>query len=183
MIKKLLFFVTLFTIFVTSSYGQNPELKLIPNVAGTNINGGAIKKGDTVQVSLVYKAAAGKPVRSFYLDFQHQMSAINMIDLTFGNAVPQGGQTSYQNQYYPGYWFNRSSQNTTESGQQNSNYANYNYSQTSGKAINRIWAVSSVDLVDGVFCNIRFKVEQVQAGFAYDSIYYKLAQEFSGNYG
>jgi hypothetical protein len=183
MIKKLLFFVTLFTIFVTSSYGQNPELKLIPNVAGTNINGGAIKKGDTVQVSLVYKAAAGKPVRSFYLDFQHQMSAINMIDLTFGNAVPQGGQTSYQNQYYPGYWFNRSSQNTTESGQQNSNYANYNYSQTSGKAINRIWAVSSVDLVDGVFCNIRFKVEQVQAGFAYDSIYYNFAQAFSGNYG
>ena len=183
MIKKLLFFVTLFTIFVTSSYGQNPELKLIPNVAGTNINGGAIKKGDTVQVSLVYKAAAGKPVRSFYLDFQHQMSAINMIDLTFGNAVPQGAQTSFQNQYYPGYWFNRSSQNTTESGQQNSNYANYNYSQTSGKAINRIWAVSSVDLVDGVFCNIRFKVEQVQAGFAYDSIYYNFAQAFSGNYG
>jgi hypothetical protein len=181
--NKLLFFVTLFTIIVTTSYGQNPELRLIPNVAGTNINGGAIKKGDTVQVSLVYKAAAGKPVRSFYLDFQHQITAINMIDLTFGNAVPQGAQTSYQNQYYPGYFLNRTAQNTTESGQQNSNNASYGYSQTSGRAINRIWAVSSADLIDGTLCNIRFRVEQVAAGFAYDSVYYNFAQAFSGNYG
>jgi hypothetical protein len=183
MIKKLLFFVTLFTIIVTYSYAQIPELKLVPNVVSTNINGGAIKKGDTVQVSLVYKAAAGKPVRSFYLDFQHQITAINMIDLTFGNAVPQGGQTSYQNQYYPGYYINRTPQNSTESGQQNSNYANYSYSQNSGKAINRIWAVSSADLLNGTLCNIRFRVEQVAAGFAYDSIYYNFAQAFSGNYG
>jgi hypothetical protein len=181
--NKLLFFVTLFTIIVTTSYGQNPELRLIPNVAGTNINGGAIKKGDTVQVSLVYKAAAGKPVRSFYLDFQHQITAINMIDLTFGNAVPQGAQASFQNQYYPGYFLNRTAQNTTESGQQNSNNASYGYSQTSGRAINRIWAVSSADLIDGTLCNIRFRVEQVAAGFAYDSVYYNFAQAFSGNYG
>jgi hypothetical protein len=181
--KKLLFFVTLFTIFVTSSYGQNPELRLSPNVINTNINNGAIKKGDTVQVSLIYKAAVGKPVRSFYLDFQHQMSAINMIDLTFGNAVPQGAQTSFQNQYYPGYFLNRTAQNTTESSQTNSNNLSYGYNATSGRAINRIWAVSSADLVDGTFCNIRFRVEQVAAGFAYDSIYYNFAQAFSGNYG
>jgi hypothetical protein len=183
MMKKLLFFVTLFTIFVKHSYGQNPELKLSPNVITTNISGGSIKKGDTVQVSLIYKAAAGKPVRSFYLDFQHQITAINMLDLTFGNAVPQGGQTSYQNTYYPGYFLNRTPQNSTESSQQNSNNLSYGYSQTSGRAINRIWAVSSVDLVDGLFCNIRFKVEQVAAGFAYDSIYYNFAQAYSGNYG
>lgn len=183
MIKKLLFFVTLFTIIVTYSYGQNPELKLVPNVITTNINGGAIKKGDTVQVSLVYKAAAGKPVRSFYLDFQHQITAINMLDLTFGNAVPQGAQTSYQNTYYPGYFLNRTPQNSTESSQQNTNNLSYGYNQTSGKAINRIWAVSSADLKDGTFCNIRFKVEQVAAGFAYDSIYYNFAQAYSGNYG
>lgn len=181
--KKLLIFVTLFTIFVTLSHAQTPELKLIPNVITTNISGGTIKKGDTVQVSLVYKAAAGKPVRSFYLDFQHQITAINMLDLTFGNAVPQGGQTSYQNTYYPGYFLNRTPQNSTESSQQNTNNLNYGYSQTSGKAINRIWAVSSADLVDGILCNIRFKVEQVAAGFAYDSIYYNFAQAYSGNYG
>lgn len=181
--KKLLLLVTIFQIIVTVSYGQNPELKLIPNIVDTNIRGGAIKKGDTVQVSLVYKATAGKPVRSFYLDFQHQITAINMLDLTFGNAVPQGAQTSYQNTYYPGYFLNRTPQNTTESGQTNSNNLSYGYSQTSGKAINRIWAVSSADLVDGTLCNIRFRVEQVSAGFAYDSIYYNFAQAYSGNYG
>jgi len=181
--KKLLFFVTIFQIIVTYSYGQNPELKLTPNVIETNIRGGAIKKGDTVQVSLVYKATAGKPVRSFYLDFQHQITAINMLDITFGNAVPQGAQTSYQNTYYPGYFLNRTPQNTTESSQQNSNNLSYGYNQTSGKAINRIWAVSSIDLVDGTLCNIRFRVEQVAAGFAYDSIYYNFAQAYSGNYG
>jgi hypothetical protein len=181
--KKLLLLVTIFQIIVTVSYGQNPELKIVPNIVSTNIRGGVIKKGDTVQVSLVYKAAAGKSVRSFYLDFQHQITAINMLDLTFGNAVPQGAQTSYQNTYYPGYFLNRTPQNTTESGQTNSNNLSYGYSQTSGKAINRIWAVSSQDLVDGTLCNIRFKVEQVSAGFAYDSIYYNFAQAYSGNYG
>lgn len=181
--KKLLFFVTLFQIIVTLSYGQNPELKLTPNVIDTNIRGGAIKKGDTIEVSLVYKATAGKPVRSFYLDFQHQITAINMLDITFGNAVPQGAQTSYQNQYYPGYSLNRTAQNTTESGQTNANNASYLFTQNGDKAINRIWAVSSADLVDGTLCNIRFKVEQVAAGFAYDSIYYNFAQAYSGNYG
>ena len=181
--KKLLFFVTIFQIIVTFSYGQIPELKLVPNVVSTNIRGGVIKKGDTVQVSLVYKAEPSKPVRSFYLDFQHQITAINMLDLTFGSALPQGAQGSYQNSYYPGYYLNRTAQNTTESGQQNSSYASYQYNQTSGKAINRIWVVSSQDLIDGTLCNIRFKVEQVAAGFAYDSIYYNFAQAFSGNYG
>lgn len=181
--KKLLFFVTIFQIIVTFCYGQVPELKLVPNVISTNIRGGAIKKGDTVQVSLVYKATPSKPVRSFYLDFQHQITAINMIDLTFGDAVPQGAQGSYQNQYYPGYYLNRTPQNTTESGQQNSNNLSYSYNTSSGKAINRIWAVSSANLVDGTLCNIRFRVEQVAAGFSYDSIYYNFAQAFSGNYG
>ena len=181
--KKLLFIVTIFQIFVTLSYGQLPELKLSPNVIGANIRGGVIKKGDTVQVSLVYRAAAGKPVRSFYLDFQHQITAINMLDVTFGNAVPTGATTSYQNQYYPGYYLNRTVQNTTESGQTNANNASYLFTQNGNKAINRIWAVSSADLVDGTFCNIRFKVEQVAAGFAYDSIYYNFAQAYSGNYG
>jgi hypothetical protein len=181
--KKLLIFVTIFTIFVTNSYAQLPELKLIPNVIDTNIRGGAIKKGDTVQVSLVYKAVTSKPIRSFYLDFQHQITAINMLDITFGSAVPAGATTSYQNQYYPGYYLNRTAQNTTESSQTNSNNASYLYTQNGNKAINRIWAVSSQDLKDGVLCNVRFKVEQVAAGFAYDSIYYNFAQGYSGNYG
>lgn len=188
-IKKLLFSVTFILVFVTLSFSQIPELKLSPNVVSSNIRGGNIKKGDTVQVSLLFKPAAGQPVRSFYLDFQHQITAINMIDVVFptagaqGSAIPTGAQTSYTNNYYPGYNFNRNVNNTTESGQQNSNYAGYIYTQNGNKAINRIWAVSSGDLVEGKLCDIRFKVVEVAAGFAYDSIYYNFAQAFSGNYG
>ena len=181
--NKLLFFVTIFQIIVTFSYGQIPELKLVPNVVDTNIRGGAIRKGDTVQVSLVYTGVAASPVRSFYLDLQHQYTAFTLVDVVFGNAVPTGAQTSFQYNYYPGYSFNRTANNTSESGMQNSNSASYNYSQSSGKAINRIWAVSSGDLVNGKLCDIRFRIDTMQAGFSYDSIYYNFAQAFSGNYG
>ncbi|NBW33774.1 MAG: hypothetical protein EBR30_01815 [Cytophagia bacterium] len=187
--KKWLLSVTFILIFVTFSFSQIPELKLSPNVVSSNISGGSIKKGDTVKVSLLFKPAAGKPVRSFYLDFQHQITAINMIDVVFptagtqGSAIPAGAQTSYTNNYYPGYNFNRNVNNTTESGQTNSGYASYIYTQGGNKAINRIWAVSSGDLVEGKLCDIRFKIMEVAAGFSYDSIYYNFAQAFSGNYG
>ena len=183
------FLSILLSLGLLSVHAQIPELKLSPNIISSDIRGGSISKDDTVQVSLLFKPAAQKPVRSFYLDFQHQISAINMIDITFptagaqGSALQTGAQTSYQNTYYPGYYFNRNANNTTESGQTNSNYASYLYSQTSNKAINRIWVVSSSDLVEGTLCNIRFKVTNVAAGFAYDSIYYNFAQAFSGNYG
>jgi len=185
--KKIL--VLLLAAITLSANAQIPELKLTPNIVSGNISGGSIKKGDTIQVSLMYKAATGYPVRSFYLDFQHQITAINMIGLKFptagaqGSAIPAGATTSFQNQYYPGYYFNRNTNNTTESGQLNSNNASYFYTQNGNKAINRIWAVSSGDLVDGKLCDIQFRVEQVQAGFAYDSIYYNFANAYSGNYG
>lgn len=181
--KTHLIFVTIFQIIVTLSYGQIPELKITPNIVDTNIRGGGIKKGDTVKVSLMYTGVASMPVRSFYLDFQHQYTAITLVDVVFGNAVPAGAQTSFQNNYYPGYSFNRTANNTTESGQQNSSSAEYLYSQSSGKAINRIWAVSSADLVNGKLCDIRFRIDTAKAGFAYDSVYYNFAQAFSGNYG
>lgn len=183
------FLSILFSLVLSMSFAQNPELKISPNVITSNINGTSIKKGDTVTLSLVYKSATGKSVRSFYLDFQHQITAINMIDIVFptagstGSGVPQGSQMSFQNTYYPGYYFNRNVNNTTESGQTNSQYASYFYTQGGNKAINRIWIVCNQDLLDGTIANLRFKVVEVAAGFAYDSIYYNFAQAYSGNYG
>ena len=168
---------------MTLSYGQISELKIVPNAVDTNIRGGVIRKGDTVQVSLMYTGVTSMPVRSFYIDLQHQYTAFTLVDVRFGNAVPTGAQSSYQHNYYPGYTFNKNASNTTESGMQNSNGASYSYSANSGKAINRIWLVSSGDLVNGKLCDIRFRVDTMQAGFAYDSLYYNFAQAFSGNYG
>ena len=185
--KKLLLLVTIF--IVTFSYAQTPELRLSPVEQSVNIRGGKITKGDTVQLALAYKNN-GSIARSFYLDFEHQITAINFIDIVFptagaqGSALPQGASATFQNNYYPGYTFVKNANNTTTDGITNFNYAQYNYSQGGIKAINRIWVntASTTDLVDGDLAYLRFKVVNVDAGFAYDSVYFNAAQSYGANY-
>ena len=166
-----------------------PELRLSPVEQSVNIRGGKITKGDTVQLALAYKNN-GSIARSFYLDFEHQITAINFIDIVFptagaqGSALPQGASATFQNNYYPGYTFVKNANNTTTDGITNFNYAQYNYSQGGIKAINRIWVntASTTDLVDGDLAYLRFKVVNVDAGFAYDSVYFNAAQSYGANY-
>lgn len=187
--KKLLFFVTIFQIFVTFSYAQTPELKLSPLEQSVNIRGGKITKGDTVQLALAYKNNSSN-ARSFYLDFEHQITAINFIDIVFptagatGSALPTGATATFQNQYYPGYTFLKNANNTTTDGNTNFGAATYSYTQGGIKAINRIWinTASSANLVDGDLAYLRFKVVNVDAGFAYDSVYFNAAQSYGVNY-
>lgn len=187
--KKLLFLVTILNIIVTFSYAQTPGLKLVPTEQSFNIRGGSIQKGDTVQLALAYRNN-NSVARSFYLDFEHQITAINLIDIVFptagaqGSALPQGASATFQNQYYPGYTFVKNANNTTTDGNTNFNYAQYNYSQGGIKAINRIWinTASTSDLVDGELAYLRFKVVNVDAGFAYDSVYFNAAQSYGTNY-
>ena len=173
----------------TLSIAQLPQLRISPNTITGDINGRTIKKGDTIQVSLFYTAAAGYNLRSFYLDFQHQITAINYIGMVFpaagaqGSAIPAGATTSSNNNYYPGYFFNRTANNTTEDGLTNAQNASYGFTQGGNRAINRLWAISSANLVTGKLCDLRFRVEQVAAGFSYDSIYYNFVQGFSGSGG
>ena len=187
--KKLLLLVTIFQIIVTFSYAQTPELRLSPVEQSVNIRGGKITKGDTVQLALAYKNN-GSIARSFYLDFEHQITAINFIDIVFptagaqGSALPQGASATFQNNYYPGYTFVKNANNTTTDGITNFNYAQYNFSNGGIKAINRIWVntASTTDLVDGDLAYLRFKVVNVDAGFAYDSVYFNAAQSYGASY-
>lgn len=174
---------------MTLSYAQIPELKLSPLEQSVNIRGGAIQKGDTVQLALAYKNN-NSSARSFYLDFEHQITAINFIDIVFptagaqGSALPTGASATFQNNYYPGYTFIKNANNTTTDGLTNFNYAQYNYSQGGIKAINRIWVntASTNNLVDGDLAYLRFKIVNVDAGFAYDSVYFNAAQSYGSNY-
>lgn len=185
--KKLLLFVTMF--IVTFSYAQTPSLRLVPTEQSVNIRGGAIKKGDTVQLALAYRNN-NSVARSFYLDFEHQITAINFIDIVFPvagdslSALPTGATATFQNQYYPGYSFGKNGQNTTTDGATNFRYAFYNYTQGGNKAINRIWVntASQSNLVDGELAYLRFKVENIDAGFAYDSVYFNAAESYSNGY-
>ena len=172
----------LFTLIANS---QTPELKLTPNVQSVNSRGQQIVKGDTILLNLEYKNNQSI-AKSFYLDFQHQMTAVKFLDIVFpttGSALPEGATATFQNNYYPGYTFARNANNTTTDGLVNFNYAYYNYTSGGDKAINRIWinTASSTNLVDGTLAQLRFKIENIDAGFAYDSVYFNAAESYSGN--
>ena len=182
--KKLLLALTL--LFSVVANAQIAELKISPNVITTDKNGGVIEKGDTILLNLVYKNNNSN-LRNFYLDFQHQISAINLFAVSFpaggaqGSALPTGTSSTYQNNYYPGYNWVDNTNNNTENGLQNAQNAQYNFIQGQTKAINRINLTfatpngNATQLVDGTLATLMFKVENVQAGFAYDSIYYNFA--------
>lgn len=182
--KKLLLAIML--LISMNVVGQVAELKISPNVITTDKNGGVIEKGDTILLNLVYKNNNSN-LRNFYLDFQHQISAINLFAVSFptagaqGSSLPTGTQVSYNNYYYPGYNWVDNANNNSEDGLQNAYNAQYNYIQNQTKAINRINLTfatpngNTTQLVDGTLATLMFKVENVQAGFAYDSIYYNFA--------
>ena len=183
--KKLL--MSLMLLISMNVIGQTPaELKISPNVITTDKNGGVIEKGDTILLNLVYKNNNSN-LRNFYLDFQHQISAINLFAVSFptagstSSALPTGTQSSYTNNYYPGYNWVDNANNNTENGLQNAQNAQYNYVQGQTRAINRINLTfatpngNATQLVDGTLATLMFKVENVSAGFAYDSIYYNFA--------
>jgi hypothetical protein len=178
--------VVLLTVISLSAQAQIAELKISPNVITTDKNGGVIEKGDTIVLNLMFKNNQSR-LRNFYLDFQHQISAINLIGVGFptagtqGASLPTGATTSVTNNYYPGYNWIDNSNNNTEDGLVNAQYASYNYIQGQSRAINRININiatpngNQTDLNDGLLAQLLFKVETVQAGFAYDSIYYNFA--------
>ena len=169
-----------------TTQAQTAELRISPNVITTDKNGGVIEKGDTIVLNLMFKNNQSH-LRNFYLDFQHQISAINLIGIGFpaagtqGSALPAGTTTSSTNNYYPGYFWLDNQNNNTEDGLTNAWNAAYGYAQTSAKAINRINITTATpngnttDLNDGLLAQLLFKVTTIQAGFAYDSIYYNFA--------
>jgi len=175
-----------------STQAQVAELKISPNVITTDKNGGTIEKGDTIVLNLMFKNN-GSRLRNFYLDFQHQISAINFIGVGFptagsqGASLPAGATTSVTNNYYPGYFWLDNQSNNGEDGLLNAGAASYDYNQAGSKAINRININTATpngnttDLNDGLFAQLLFKVATVQAGFAYDSIYYNFAYGWDNN--
>lgn len=168
-----------------------PSLQLASNVISTNTRGSAIVKEDTILVTV--KLSTPGALRGVYFDFQHQFTAISLLSVTIpyagaaGSAIPAGATTTIQNYFYPNCSLNKNSQNTTTNSW--ANYQNSNYTCNSNTvpnhAINRIYVnmASSTNLVAGDYMYLKFKVTNVAAGFAYDSIYMNFAAGYdaSGN--
>lgn len=160
----------------------SPVIRLFPQRLTENKNGGVINKGDTVRVTILY-SNNGSNIRNLYFDFQHQISALNLIDVEWatpgagGSALPAGVTTSFVNNYYPGYNWVDNTNNQTEDGLRNAQFAQYAFVQGQQRAINRITLQfatpngNTVNLRDGDLCHLRFRVTETVAGFSYDSIY------------
>ena len=167
-----------------------PKLTMSPRVQNYNKNGGSIKKGDTVYVALTYQNN-NSTIRNFYLDFQHQINAYDLIGIDFptagaqGSALPAGTSSTFTNYYYPGYYYNNNNNNNTEDGLVNANYANYGYVNGGQKSINRFnlqFATAggnTTNLGDGTLANLKFLIKQTGAGYSYDSVFMNFAYGWS----
>jgi len=184
-------FLTALLLCFPSVAAAQPSLQLASTVISTNTRGSAIVKEDTILVTV--KLSTPGTLRGVYFDFQHQFTAISLLSVTIpmagaaGSAIPAGATTTIQNYFYPNCSLNKNSQNTTTNSWTNYQNANYtcNSNTVPNHAINRIYVnmASSTNLVAGDYMYLKFKVTNVAAGFAYDSIYMNFAAGYdaSGN--
>jgi hypothetical protein len=171
--KSILSLVTFLCISVTA---QIPTIYLEKSNITKNTRDTSILKGDTVDMVIMYKDGQSSS-RTLYFDFQYNYRTFTILDITSfsgdSSAMPSGAVMSIQNNFHPGFTYQRTAQNTTTNGSQNYNYCNYVYSSGSNNAIQRIYTTvtSNNNLRDGKYIKIRLKVNAVAAGTAYDSLY------------
>jgi hypothetical protein len=169
---------SLVTFLCISVTAQVPDIYLQRANINSNIGGTSVKKGDTVDMVVMYRENMSY-TRTLYFDFQYNYRTFTILDVTAfpagqdSSTLPQGANISIQNNFHPGYTYLRNSNNYTRNGTQNYYNANYSYSQTSDNAIQRIYTtVTSNDgFRDGKYLRIRIRVNNVPAGTAYDSLY------------
>jgi len=167
--------VTFLSISVTA---QVPDIYLQRANINSNIGGTSVKKGDTVDMVVMYRENMSY-TRTLYFDFQYNYKTFTIVDVTAfppgqdSSTLPQGANISIQNNFHPGFTYNRNSNNYTRNGTQNYYNANYIWSQTSDNAIQRIYTTvtSNNGFRDGKYLRIRIRVNNVPAGTAYDSLY------------
>jgi hypothetical protein len=180
--KKLL--VAVLLLFPWGGVEAQPALWWGANTISTNINGGAIVKGDTVELEVKVNPNFST-IRSVFFDFQHQKDAITFLDVQRGAAIPSTANFSYTNNYYPNCRFNRNGNNTTINGWNNYMYAQYtcNSSTVPYHAINRIMVnvSSAANLDQATYIKLRFRITETAAGFPYDSVYMNFAVGYNAN--
>jgi len=174
LLKKLI--LSLVTFLCISATAQTPEIYLEKSNITKNIRDTSILKGDTVDMVIMYKEMSSS-TRTLYFDFQYNYRTFTILSVTNfsgdSSAMPTGATMNIQNNFHPGFTYNRNAQNTTQNGSENYNYANYTFSSTSNNAIQRIYTTvtSNSNLRDGKYIRIRVRVNNVAAGTAYDSLY------------
>jgi hypothetical protein len=176
----LLLIVTFLYINVTA---QVPDIYFQSKSISQNLYKNPISKGDSLVLYVNYKNN-NSTTRTIYFDFQYNYKLFTILDISAGGTVlPQTATTSFTNYFYPGYTYLRNAQNYTTNGNQNYNYCNYTYNQSSPNAIQRIYVtITSADnLLDGSVLKILLRANNVAAGSAYDSLYMNFAAVWDKN--
>ena len=196
--KKLLFFVTIFQIFVTFSYAQNIKLKLSTeeNASGDTIklnnHKTTLKKGDTLVVYVAANGNGNTTARQLYFDFEYQNTALTLLSIantgTAGNGgiLPQGSSISESYYQYPGYRFNQNSSNTTNNGSTNYQYANYNFTSGGNHTIIRHslnWATTAAMPYNSYWGleKLTFRLNANAVGLSFDPIRMNFGAVFNSN--
>ena len=188
--KKLWFALAAILLLTYSTSAQTVKLSLQNANTNTNVNGNVINKGDEFLVTVMADGNSNTSTRSLYFDFEYQNTAFQFMTVshtgTMGNGgiMPAGSQISISHQDYPGYSYNKTTQNTTSNGNTNYNFAQYNYTQGGSKSILRVylnWAVASGGLGNDRLLVLKFRLKTDAPGFAWNPIVMNFAAAFNQN--
>jgi len=187
-LKNLFIFALL--LISLSAKSQTIKLYFQNDSTNTNTNGQVINKGDVFDVIVYGDGNGNTSARSLYFDFEYQNTAFDFISINHtgtggnGGIIPYGSEISATHYLYPGYSFNKTAQNSTENGNTNYNWAQYNYTQGGSKTILRYylnWAVANGGLGLDRLLVLRFKLKTNADGFAWNPILMNFAAAFNQN--
>ncbi len=188
--KKLLLIVQFFALLTGHSYAQTVKLSLQNANTNTNVNGTVINKGDEFIVTVMADGNNNTSTRSLYFDFEYQNTAFQLISVNHtgtggnGGIIPYGSQISMDYQDYPGYTYNKTTQNTTDNGNTNYNYCDYRYTQGGPKSILRVylnWSIANGGLGKDRLLVLKFKLKTDAPGYAWNPIAMNFAAAFNQN--
>ena len=189
--KKLLFFVTIFTILVTSSYSQ------IKFKASTSIGGTSLNRGDTFDYVIYGNGANNNTTRQLLFDIMYDQVNFELVSVNHtgtggnGGILPQGSNIQLSFYNYPNYTWNSvtsgSAANNTINGTTNYQFASYTYNGEGGpNAILRTtltWSTSSPMPYNNYsdFIRIRFRLKASSTAYSFNPIKLNFVAAWNGN--
>jgi len=176
MIKKLLFLVTIFQIFVTSSDAQI-KFRALSSVGGTYLN-----RGTEFEYIIQANGNSNSTTKQLLFDVMYDQKNFEIVSINHtgtggnGGILPQGStiQLSWTN--YPNYTWNSNAQNSTSNGTTNYQNQNYTYNGTNGdNAIIRAtltWATTSTMPYTGYdrLIVIKFRLKTTSTAYTFNPI-------------
>ena len=190
MIKLRLFLVTIFTIFVTPSYGQ------IKFKAATSVGGASLDRGTTFEYIVYANGNSNSTTRQLLFDLQYDKNNFEIVSVAHtgtggnGGVLPQNSSPTISYYNYPGYNFipatSGNNNNTTTNGTTNYQYANYNYSTTNVYAILRstlTWSTNSAMPYTSydALVKITFRLKAASTAYTFNPIKLNFVSAWNGS--